>query len=115
MDRVSGQFLNCEGSGLYSLQSSCNHSCEPNAEVTFPYNNSTLALKALCSIQPEEEIVICYLGECDRERSRHSRQRLLRENYLFSCACAKCECQAGEPEVISSEDEEESMDGEDYG
>ncbi|XP_067036789.1 histone-lysine N-trimethyltransferase SMYD5-like [Acropora muricata] len=115
MDRVSGQFLNCEGSGLYSLQSSCNHSCEPNAEVTFPYNNSTLALKALCSIQPGEEIVICYLGECDRERSRHSRQRLLRENYLFSCACAKCECQAGEPEVTSSEDEEESMDGEDYG
>lgn len=31
-----------------------NHSCEPNAEVTFPYNNSTLALKALHSIQPEE-------------------------------------------------------------
>ncbi|KAK2572429.1 Histone-lysine N-trimethyltransferase SMYD5 [Acropora cervicornis] len=100
---------------LYEEMDRGNHSCEPNAEVTFPYNNSTLALKALCSIQPEEEIVICYLGECDRERSRHSRQRLLRENYLFSCACAKCECQAGEPEVISSEDEEESMDGEDYG
>lgn len=31
-----------------------NHSCEPNAEVTFPYNNSTLALKALHSIQPGE-------------------------------------------------------------
>lgn len=28
----------------------------------------------LCS----QEIVICYLGECDRERSRHARQRLLR-------------------------------------
>lgn len=36
------------------LSISGNHSCEPNAEVTFPYNNSTLALKALCSIQPGE-------------------------------------------------------------
>lgn len=23
MDKVSGQFLNCEGSGLYTMQSSC--------------------------------------------------------------------------------------------
>lgn len=36
------------------LYSAGNHSCEPNAEVTFPYNNSTLALKALHSIQPGE-------------------------------------------------------------
>ena len=35
-----------------------NHSCEPNAEVTFPYNNSTLALKALSSIQPGEVHVL---------------------------------------------------------
>ncbi|XP_068746514.1 histone-lysine N-trimethyltransferase SMYD5-like isoform X2 [Montipora capricornis] len=88
MDKVSGQFLNCEGSGLYTLQSACNHSCEPNAE----------------------EIVICYLGECDRERSRHTRQRFLMDNYLFSCTCPKCESQAGEPDVTSSEDEEDSMD-----
>lgn len=106
MDKVSGQFLNCEGSGLYALQSSCNHSCEPNAEVTFPYNNSTLVLKALHTIQRGEEIVICYLEECHRERSRHTRQRLLRENYLFSCTCAKCESQAGDPDVSSSDDEE---------
>lgn len=31
-----------------------NHSCEPNAEVTFPYNNSTLVLKALHTIQRGE-------------------------------------------------------------
>ncbi|KAM7431582.1 SET and MYND domain-containing protein 5 [Porites harrisoni] len=110
MDRVSGQFLNCEGSGLYALQSSCNHSCEPNAEVTFPFNNSTLVLKALHSIQPGEEIVICYLGECDRDRSRHSRQRLLRGNYLFTCTCPKCESEAGDPDVTSSEDEDDSME-----
>ncbi|CAH3015610.1 unnamed protein product [Porites evermanni] len=110
MDKVSGQFLNCEGSGLYALQSCCNHSCEPNAEVTFPFNNSTLVLKALYNIQPGEEIVICYLGECDRDRSRYSRQRLLRENYLFTCTCPKCESEAGDPDVTSSEDEDDSME-----
>ena len=32
---------------------------------------------------------------------------IYRENYLFNCACAKCESQAGDPEVTSSEEEEE--------
>ncbi|XP_027039733.1 SET and MYND domain-containing protein 5-like isoform X1 [Pocillopora damicornis] len=110
MYNVSGQFLNCEGSGLYALQSSCNPSCEPNAEVTFPHNNSTLVLKALHDIKEGEEIVICYLNCCDRERSRHSRQRLLRENYLFNCTCPKCESQSGDPDVTSSEDDDDSME-----
>ena len=38
-----------------------NHSCEPNAEVNFPYNNSTLALKALSSIQTGEVPVLGFL------------------------------------------------------
>lgn len=39
-------FLNCEGSGLYLTQSAANHSCLPNAEISFPYNNSTLRFTA---------------------------------------------------------------------
>ena len=31
-----------------------NHSCEPNAEVTFPYNNSTVVVKALRPIASGE-------------------------------------------------------------
>ena len=31
-----------------------NPSCEPNAEVTFPHNNSTLVLKALHAIKEGE-------------------------------------------------------------
>lgn len=31
-----------------------NPSCEPNAEVTFPHNNSTLVLKALHDIKEGE-------------------------------------------------------------
>ena len=35
---------------------------------------------------------------------------IFRDNYLFSCTCPKCESQAGDPDVTSSEDEEDSME-----
>ncbi|XP_066925245.1 histone-lysine N-trimethyltransferase SMYD5-like [Clytia hemisphaerica] len=110
ISEVSGQFLNCEGSGLFKVQSRSNHSCEPNAEVTFPNNNSTLVLVALQNIQPGEEICICYLDDCQRARSRHSRRKILRENYLFECTCTRCELDMGEISQTSSSEEEESED-----
>ena len=36
-----------------------NHSCEPNAEVTFPYNNSTLVLVAMADISENEVCTTC--------------------------------------------------------
>lgn len=110
MDKVSGEFLNCEGSGLYAMQSLCNHSCIPNAEVTFPNNNFVLSIKAVVDIKQGDEIFISYLDECDRDRSRYSRQKLLRENYLFSCSCEKCISQADDPDMTSEEEDE--SDGE---
>ncbi|XP_060076891.1 histone-lysine N-trimethyltransferase SMYD5-like [Ylistrum balloti] len=112
LDRVSGTFLNCEGSGLYRLQSACNHSCLPNAEITFPHNNHCLALVATEDIQTEEEICISYLNECNIGRSRHSRQKILRENYLFHCGCTRCAAEADDEDVTS---EEEEYDEEDEG
>ncbi|GFY39985.1 SET and MYND domain-containing protein 5 [Trichonephila inaurata madagascariensis] len=102
--QTTGLFLNNEGSGLYPLQSSCNHSCVPNAEATFPYNNFTLVMEAIKEIQPGEEIIVCYLDECNRNRSRHSRIKLLRENYLFSCTCPKCENQINDEDITSESD-----------
>jgi len=104
VEKVSGQFINSEGSGLYSLQSTCNHSCQPNAEVTFPHNDFTLVVKALSDIKAGDEILISYLDECALERSRHSRQKILKENYIFTCMCEKCIAQAGDADVTSDED-----------
>ncbi|PRD21399.1 UNVERIFIED_CONTAM: smyd5 [Trichonephila clavipes] len=128
-----------------------NHSCVPNAEATFPYNNFTLVMEAIKEIQPGEspqnvlvvhrsiaidvmptldlnysvdnryelvwikdselsiqnidlEIIVCYLDECNRNRSRHSRIKLLRENYLFSCTCPKCESQINDEDITSESD-----------
>ncbi|NWY72280.1 SMYD5 protein, partial [Erithacus rubecula] len=100
IEKESGEFLNCEGSGLYVLQSCCEYhrdwgraegnvlSCEPEA--------------FLCA----QEICISYLDCCQRERSRHSRNKILRENYLFTCSCPKCLAQADEADVTSDEEEE---------
>ncbi|XP_008324735.1 protein-lysine N-trimethyltransferase SMYD5 [Cynoglossus semilaevis] len=107
IEKETGEFLNCEGSGLFVLQSSCNHSCSPNAEASFPDNNFLLHLSALGDISPGEEICISYLDCCQRERSRHSRHKILRENYLFVCSCPRCVSQMDELDMTSEEEEEE--------
>ncbi|KAK0161251.1 hypothetical protein PV327_009741 [Microctonus hyperodae] len=105
MEEVVGTFLNNEGTGLYILQSSINHSCNPNAIVEFPYSNSTLIIKATRDIQFNDEICIGYLEECELERSRHSRQKALSSLYLFICRCDKCNSQADEDDVTSEEED----------
>uniref|UniRef100_A0A3Q3DUR0 Protein-lysine N-trimethyltransferase SMYD5 n=1 Tax=Hippocampus comes TaxID=109280 RepID=A0A3Q3DUR0_HIPCM len=107
IERETGDFLNSEGSGLFLVQSSCNHSCVPNAEASFPDNNFLLHLSALCDIDPGQEICISYLDCCQRGRSRHSRHKTLRENYMFVCSCAKCVSQTDEPDVTSEEEEDD--------
>lgn len=114
LDNVSGmQFINNEGSALYGTQSKINHSCRPNAQPTFPYSDHTMVLEALRDIAAGEEIHISYLDECALQQSRHSRQRDLRENYLFQCQCEKCVEQRDQPDVTSDEEEEEEDDEED--
>lgn len=108
-----GSFLNNEGSGLYIMQSKINHSCSPNAEITFPKGNHTLEIRAVKDINAGEEICISYLEECQLERSRHSRQRFLQENYIFLCECEKCLSQINDPDVTSSEEEDEEMETDD--
>ncbi|XP_030767484.1 SET and MYND domain-containing protein 5 [Sitophilus oryzae] len=100
----TGDFLNSEGVALYVLQSCANHSCMPNAEIRFLHNNSRLSLVALEDIEPNEEICISYLDECALERSRHSRRKLLQENYLFACECPKCISQIDDPDITSDEE-----------
>lgn len=104
IDAHAGAFLNNEGSGLFAKQSTINHSCEPNAAVEFPFNNHELVVNAGRDISAGEEIFISYIDECDLERSRHSRNKILRENYLFNCDCMKCMKQCGDPDVTSDEE-----------
>lgn len=108
-----GSFLNNEGSGLYVMQSKINHSCAPNAEITFPHGNHNLEIKALRNINSGEEICISYLDECQLERSRHSRQKYLQENYIFLCECEKCTNQIDDPDLTSEDEGDEEMETDD--
>lgn len=110
LDQTVGMFMNSEGSGLYVQQSKINHSCTPNAEIRFPFSNNVAQVTALRDISPDEEICISYLDECQLRQSRHSRQKFLKENYLFVCDCAKCESEIDQPDVSSDEGEEEEDD-----
>ena len=70
-------------------------------------------MNATRDISPGEEVLISYLDEFQREQSRHSRQKYLRDNYLFTCQCPKCAEQVGDPDVTSDEEmtsEEEEDD-----
>lgn len=93
-------------------QSKINHSCRPNAEITFPHSNHTLAVVAENVINVGDEILISYLDECNLNRSRHSRQKVLMENYLFVCNCPKCEAELNQPDVTSDEEDEDVDDDE---
>lgn len=55
------------GSGVYTLHHCLNHSCEPNAFVTFTERDSTLSLFALRPIPAGEEICFDYIGFPDPE------------------------------------------------
>lgn len=113
MDDFVGQFLNVEGSGLYSTQSKINHSCVPNCEIQFPQSNHVLQVTALQRINPGEEITISYLDECVLCRSRHSRQKILKENYMFVCQCEKCLAESDQADKTSSEEEDDEDDEDD--
>lgn len=82
----------------------------PNAQSTFPYSNDIVVLKAVAPIQAGDEICISYLDECQLERSRHSRHKTLRENYIFVCQCPKCRAEASDPDVTSDEEDDDEMD-----
>lgn len=60
-------------------------------------------------IQENEEILISYIDECNLDRSRHSRQKYLREMYLFDCKCDKCLAEADDPDVTSDSEVDEEM------
>ena len=58
---------------------------------------------------PWRSPMACFL---EREvcRKLHVFCVFLRENYLFNCTCPKCESQSGDPDVTSSEDDDDSME-----
>lgn len=62
-DAMAGdQLSRSAGSGLFAFHSIINHSCSPNAQVSFPRSDALLEIVATSAIEPNEELTIDYLG-----------------------------------------------------
>ena len=81
-----------------------------STQVRFNGDSAELHVVALKAIAEGEEVCISYLDQCQLARSRHSRVKLLRENYLFECACSRCQIEVRDQADATSEEEDEDED-----
>ena len=92
---------------------SANHSCDPNAVVTF--DGPTVSLRSLRAIAKDEEVFITYI-DCTNPYSL--RQHELQDRYGFVCTCSKCqrkgedESQTASSQSVKSSDDQASEIGE---
>ncbi|XP_009121061.1 histone-lysine N-methyltransferase ASHR1 isoform X2 [Brassica rapa] len=77
--------LRPEGIGLFPLVSIINHSCSPNAVLVF--EEKMAVVRAMEYISKDSEVTISYI---ETAGSTLTRQKSLKEQYLFHCQCARC-------------------------
>ncbi|XP_076343608.1 histone-lysine N-methyltransferase SMYD3-like [Tachypleus tridentatus] len=75
------------GTGLYLGASFFDHSCEPNAAVTF--NGPTLYVRTLQDMD-ELDYKRIFISYIDQMATTKERQRSLKEQYFFVCQCYRC-------------------------
>ncbi|KAE8714349.1 Histone-lysine N-methyltransferase ASHR1 [Hibiscus syriacus] len=73
------------GTGLYPVVSIINHSCLPNAVLVF--EGRLAVVRAVQHIPKDYEVSISYV---ETAASTVTRQKTLKEQYLFTCTCARC-------------------------
>lgn len=73
------------GTGLYPVISIINHSCLPNAVLIF--EGRLAVVRAVQHIPKDSEVSISYV---ETAASTITRQKTLKEQYLFTCICVRC-------------------------
>ncbi|CAI0605802.1 unnamed protein product [Linum tenue] len=82
------------GTGLYPVISIINHSCLPNAVLVF--EGSLAVVRAVEHIPKGGEVLISYI---ETAGSTATRQKALKEQYFFTCACLRC-IKVGQPDDV---------------
>eukprot|EP01056_Protomagalhaensia_sp_Gyna25_P005527 Protomagalhaensia_sp_Gyna_25__5526@NODE_744_length_2714_cov_110_038505_g562_i1_p1_GENE_NODE_744_length_2714_cov_110_038505_g562_i1NODE_744_length_2714_cov_110_038505_g562_i1_p1_ORF_typecomplete_len196_score26_58SET/PF00856_28/1_1e15E3_UbLigase_R4/PF13764_6/0_11_NODE_744_length_2714_cov_110_038505_g562_i111741761 len=90
MDVTSGApMVPCHGSGLYRLTSCCNHSCDPNCELSYENINAPIVtVRAKRDLHAGEEVLISYINEAGVPTG--ARQQQLARLFGFYCSCSQC-------------------------
>ena len=86
------------GTALYPVTSLLNHSCDPNCIQTFVGNQ--IVVKVTRQIKANEELTISY-GPMHNKMKWEQRQQCLKDQYHFTCLCAKCKEGPLEDEFMS--------------
>ncbi|KAI9200819.1 hypothetical protein LWI28_013750 [Acer negundo] len=73
------------GTGLYPVISIINHSCLPNAVLVF--EGRFAVVRAVQHIPKGGEVLISYI---ETAGSTMTRQKALKQQYLFTCTCPRC-------------------------
>ncbi|KAK2388207.1 histone-lysine N-methyltransferase ASHR2 [Trifolium repens] len=73
------------GTGLYPVVSIINHSCLPNSVLVF--EGKVASVRALQHVPKGTEVLISYI---ETAGSTVTRQKALKEQYLFTCVCPRC-------------------------
>ncbi|KAI4307314.1 hypothetical protein L6164_030517 [Bauhinia variegata] len=73
------------GTGLYPVISIINHSCLPNSVLVF--EGRSAVVRAVQHIPNGSEVLISYI---ETAGSSMTRQKVLKEQYLFTCTCPRC-------------------------
>ncbi|XP_008233908.1 PREDICTED: histone-lysine N-methyltransferase ASHR1 [Prunus mume] len=73
------------GTGLYPVISIINHSCLPNSVLLF--EGRSAVVRAVQRIPKGAEVLISYI---ETAGSTLTRQKALKEQYLFTCTCPRC-------------------------
>ncbi|KAF7829866.1 histone-lysine N-methyltransferase ASHR1 [Senna tora] len=73
------------GTGLYPVISIINHSCLPNSVLVF--EGKSAIVRAVQHIPKGSEVLISYI---ETAGSTMTRQKALKDQYLFTCTCPRC-------------------------
>uniref|UniRef100_A0A914VIK4 SET domain-containing protein n=1 Tax=Plectus sambesii TaxID=2011161 RepID=A0A914VIK4_9BILA len=85
---ISDDDLNAVGIGLYVGLSALNHSCDPNAFISFDGPKALIRpLKSGLEGRPLDQITVSY---CDLLATTKERQQQLQQQYYFLCDCSVC-------------------------
>ncbi|KAL5558349.1 hypothetical protein UlMin_034560 [Ulmus minor] len=82
------------GTGLFPVISIINHSCLPNCVLVFEERSAVV--RAVQHIPKDAEVSISYI---ETAGSTMTRQKALKEQYLFTCKCPRC-CKVGQSDDI---------------
>ncbi|KAI2498058.1 methyltransferase [Fragilaria crotonensis] len=98
------------GIGVYILASAANHSCAPNAFVTFGENNE-ITFRAIQSIQAHQAITISYGPVVGVDGNVHRRREEILDSHCFVCECTSCFTEtASTTTLVCSADDYEALE-----